>query len=149
MITKLTLMPLGQTIEVDSEAPLYQQIKAQNIDINGTCGGCASCGKCIVKVIKGEEFLSEVELAERQLLGNVFHMTKERLACQLRISGEVAIDITEHLPKEKQGPVLRRTKVDLLKKAQEAQLNKSEEEKPVKPGGLRRPKAFQFEKDEE
>ena len=30
------------------------------------------------------------------MLGNVFHITKERLACQTKITGDVTIDISHH-----------------------------------------------------
>ena len=53
--------------------------------IKSSCGGVASCTDCRIKVIAGEDSLTTPPFEEVQLLGNVFHITKERLSCQAKI----------------------------------------------------------------
>jgi ferredoxin len=51
--------------------------------IQQTCGGSPSCADCRVVVKEGgAEAFEPIEHAEKSLLGNVFFITKERLACQ-------------------------------------------------------------------
>jgi ferredoxin len=51
--------------------------------IQQTCGGTPSCTDCRVVIREGgAQALEPMENAEKALLGNVFFITKERLACQ-------------------------------------------------------------------
>jgi ferredoxin len=34
---------------------------------------------------------------EKSLIGNTFFITQERLACQLLLTGDVVIDVSEHI----------------------------------------------------
>lgn len=55
---------------------------------------------------------------EIRLLGNVFHITKERLSCQVRVTGSVTIDISAHEKKSrsKPAPVSKSPSVIIRKK---------------------------------
>lgn len=141
---KLTLYPTGQEILVEEGVNLLQAMKDQGIFIKSSCGGHASCGDCKVVVKEGVEFLSEQKFDELKLLGNVFHITKERLSCQTTISGDVTLDISEHQGK---GSVARPQKTQLRKKNESTEKKFSSDssektEKVKKQGGNRRPKPF-------
>ncbi|MBI2520329.1 MAG: (2Fe-2S)-binding protein [Bdellovibrio sp.] len=83
-------------IEVSNDQSLLEQLKKAGVSVQSDCGGHASCGKCVVKIHTGEDHLSPPEFKELKLLGNVFHLTKERLSCQTHIMGDVTIDISAH-----------------------------------------------------
>lgn len=51
------------------------------VKINASCGGIGKCGKCIVKIEKGEENLNQPTISEK----NFNLPEKYRLACQARI----------------------------------------------------------------
>jgi ferredoxin len=93
---KVTLRPSNQIIEIDSNTSLLTALVANNIYIKSSCGGVASCSDCICKVVLGEDNLESPPFAELKLLGNVFHITKERLTCQTKVVGDVTIDISTH-----------------------------------------------------
>jgi ferredoxin, 2Fe-2S len=120
---KLTLWPSGEVLEVNSEENLFTQLKKAGKTIKSSCGGCASCSDCVIVVKSGEDALNPSGFEELRLLGNVFHITKERLSCQLKISGDVTIDISAHEKKskkqiqapEKKPQVVVRKKADLEK----------------------------------
>lgn len=78
---QILIEPQGISLELDSETSLLSALRDQDIYIKSSCGGYASCTDCIVKVIDGKEYLNDPTFDEKQLLGNVFHITKERLAC--------------------------------------------------------------------
>ena len=61
--------------------------------IDTACVGKGTCGLCRVKIIAGAEHLNAYTDEERKHLGNVYHLTKVRLSCRSRITGDVTIQI--------------------------------------------------------
>ena len=94
---KITILP--HNIEIDSveEEPLLQTLKNANIYIKSSCGGFARCRDCIIVLKAGGEHLNKPTFEEKNLLGNVFHITKERLSCQTKVGGPITIDLREHI----------------------------------------------------
>jgi ferredoxin len=93
---KVTLWPSGEILEVNSEEVLLTQLKRAGKKIKSSCGGCATCSDCVVLVKSGEMNLAPQTFEELRLLGNVFHITKERLSCQTKVTGDVTLDISTH-----------------------------------------------------
>ena len=92
----LTIKDTDKMIEVSEDQNLLEVLRDENIYVKSSCGGYASCSDCLIKVTSGADNLNAPSFEEKQLLGNVFHITKERLACQSKISGPVEIDISMH-----------------------------------------------------
>lgn len=93
---KVTLKPEGRVVEVQEGQNLLEALRACDVYIKSSCGGHATCTDCIIKIVSGEDNLTPPPFEELKLLGNVFHITKERLACQTSVTGDVTIDITKH-----------------------------------------------------
>tara|TARA_Y100001954_G_C15827547_1_gene613059 strand:- start:7651 stop:8391 length:741 start_codon:yes stop_codon:yes gene_type:complete len=108
MTKKVMLKPSGQEFEIDEDKSILEALKEKGVYIKSSCGGVASCTDCRVKVIAGEDALTTPPFEEVQLLGNVFHITKERLSCQTKICGDeiVILDLSEH-DKKKDNEALR------------------------------------------
>lgn len=94
---KLILKPQNIVLEISADQPVFAQLKNQGIELNSSCGGFGTCTDCVVKITKGLDHCSPPTYQEIKLLGNIFHLTQERLSCQLKIHGEVEMDITKHL----------------------------------------------------
>ena len=92
----VTIEPSGQTFKVDADTDILNLLRDHDIYIKSSCGGHASCSDCIVKVLEGKENINDPSFEEKKLLGNVFHITKERMACQMKVTGPVKIDISAH-----------------------------------------------------
>lgn len=147
---KISLSPTNQVIEVNADKSLFEQLKEQGVHINSTCGGVASCSKCIVKVTSGEENMNDIPFEEKQLLGNVFHLTKERLCCQLFANGDLTLDVSDHQKAEKkEKKVLRRTQQEKNEIIEQKQKERAENPPKVKEGGFKRPRAFRYEDKKE
>lgn len=144
-MARIKVLPQNVFVEIDGQTDLYTGLKANGFHINSTCGGCASCGRCIINIIEGEENLNEIPFEERQLLGNVFHITKERLSCQTTADGPVTIDISMHEQPKKTTSVKRRTKVEVEKIVEDRK--EQRKQKPKKLGGGNKPKAFDYKED--
>ncbi len=93
---KLTLRPNGKVIEIEEGKNILQACRENDIFLKSSCGGHATCSDCVIKVVSGEDNLTPAPFNELKLLGNVFHITKERLACQTCLTGDVTIDISKH-----------------------------------------------------
>lgn len=61
--------------------------------IDTACVGKGTCGLCRVKIVAGAEHLNPFTDEERKHLGNVYHITKVRLACRCKIAGDVSIEV--------------------------------------------------------
>ncbi len=150
------IRPQNINIKVFEQQSLFDAIRSNNIYIRTICGGHANCGQCVVKIMEGVENLNQLTFEEKALLGNVFHITKERLACQTYVKGEnVVIDMSDHNEDEDKKnkknvstykpSVKRKSKeqVEKEKKEKNKEYRKKQEEKEaLRPGGMRRPKAF-------
>ncbi len=93
---KVTLRPEGKTVEIEEGKNLLVALRESDVYVKSSCGGHATCTDCIIKIVSGEDNLTPPPFEELKLLGNVFHITKERLACQTMILGDVTIDISKH-----------------------------------------------------
>jgi ferredoxin len=61
--------------------------------IDTACVGKGTCGLCRVKVLAGGEHLSPYTDEELRHLGNLYHLTKVRLACRAKVLGDVAVEV--------------------------------------------------------
>jgi ferredoxin len=174
---KIVLRPSGQIIEIDGSKNLLEALREKGIYIKSSCGGVAACSDCIIRVVGGEDNLEPPPFKEISFLGNVFHITKERLACQTRIHGDVVIDISGHDEASDQDRLKVKTtdltrkvhvrkRADIKIKNEEREKSKAEKAKKdaeyfrhwenekrqkweKKLGGSKRPKIFNTDKIEE
>lgn len=86
----------GESLEVSEDQNLLEACREAGIYIKSGCGGHASCSDCLIKITAGEDNLNAPSFEETQLIGNVFHITKERLSCQTKVTGPVEVDISGH-----------------------------------------------------
>ena len=64
------------------------------VEIKQTCGGKATCVDCRVLVREGVwDAFNPIGPEEKISMGTVYHITKERLACQAEIRGNAVVEI--------------------------------------------------------
>lgn len=167
---KCTLWPSGEVLTLKGEDTLLNELRKAGKKIKSTCGGCATCSDCMVIVKSGEMNLAPQTFEELRLLGNVFHITKERLSCQTKLTGDVTLDISHHekatassstetvVPKSTRTLLKKREEVEKAARESEEKSrekksgdwyrhweNEAEEgAKPKKLGGNKRPRAFNY-----
>jgi ferredoxin len=164
---KCTLWPSGEVLELNRTDSLLSQLKKAGKKIKSSCGGCATCSDCMIVVKSGELNLTPQTFEELRLLGNVFHITKERLSCQTKITGDVTIDISAHEKGIKTMGTGPKSTTTILKKKEELEKTDRESQekshekptdtwyrhwekdgedpnKPKKLGGNKRPKPFKY-----
>lgn len=140
---KITVNPGNKIIEVNDQANLRDALISNGVEVKSTCGGCASCADCVVIIKDGHDNLNEINFEEKQLLGNVYHLTQERLSCQTEVMGDISVDVSAHLPRKTPPKTIRKTKEDIEQSASE----RTQEDRPAREGGFRKPRAFNFDDD--
>jgi ferredoxin len=136
------LKPMEKTLLIDGDTDLLSALREEGIYVKSSCGGYASCSDCLVKVIDGLDNINTPSFEETQMIGNVFHITKERLACQVKVEGEVTIDLSRHDQsadaqklkqknnkfKQKKAPIKKRSKAEVDEILSERQQKREEKE---------------------
>jgi uncharacterized 2Fe-2S/4Fe-4S cluster protein (DUF4445 family) len=92
-LASVTFQPSGLRVECADGESVFEVGRRAGVDISTACVGKATCGLCRVKVLAGEGWLSPLNAAEKKHLGNVYFITKVRLACQSRVSGDVTVEL--------------------------------------------------------
>ena len=83
----------GTVVECPEGTTLFDAGGKAAAGIETTCVGKGTCGLCRVKILAGAEHLTPYTDEERKHLGNVYHLTKVRLSCRTRVSGDVVIEV--------------------------------------------------------
>ena len=81
------------TVELVPGESLFDAGARVRAGIDTACVGKGTCGLCRVKIVEGAEHLNPFTDDERRHLGNLYHLTKVRLACRCRPTGDVAIEV--------------------------------------------------------
>ena len=81
------------TAQIREGESLFDAGAKVSAGIDTACVGKGTCGLCRVKIIAGAEATNPFTDEERKHLGNVYHLTKVRLACRTKPTGDVTIQI--------------------------------------------------------
>jgi ferredoxin len=74
---------------VEEGSTIVQAAYLAGVTIQQTCGGTPSCTDCKVRVLSPlDASVYPADGPESRLMGNVSHITKERLACQTKIRND-------------------------------------------------------------
>lgn len=95
-MSRVTFVGDGEPRVVDLPAgsTLFEAGARMSAAIDTACVGKGTCGLCRVKIVAGAEHLNPYTDEERKHLGNVYHLTKVRLACRSKLAdGEVTIQV--------------------------------------------------------
>jgi ferredoxin len=99
-VPQVTIQGDGAPIVVDVPpgSTLFEAGARVSAGIDTACVGKGTCGLCRVKIVAGAEHLTPYSDEERKHLGNVYHLTRVRLACRSRLTGG---DVTLQLIRRK------------------------------------------------
>lgn len=90
----LTVLPMGETIEVTEGTTLLAALLGAEIAIPHKCEGQGKCGSCHIFVQEGRKGLSRIARAENEKLDTIVGIgSKSRLACQATVLGTENVKI--------------------------------------------------------
>ncbi len=86
--------PFDVRFECDDDESVFDVGRRNGVPIATACIGNGTCGLCRVKIVDGEDNLTPFNAAERRHMGNVYYLTKVRLACQACVfGGDVTVEV--------------------------------------------------------
>ena len=77
-------------VEAEIGANLKEAAQAEGASIPFGCEQ-GVCGTCLVKIVEGEENVSDVSDQEKETLESMGAEPGERLACQCQIEGDITV----------------------------------------------------------
>jgi ferredoxin, 2Fe-2S len=89
-VPRVVFQPMGVEVACAEGESLFEVARRHGVPVATACVGKATCGLCRMKVESGAEHLTPFNAGERKHLGNVYFITRERLACQARVQGAEA-----------------------------------------------------------
>jgi uncharacterized 2Fe-2S/4Fe-4S cluster protein (DUF4445 family) len=95
IVPSIHFFPADVRVEAQPGENIRDAAIRLGVNVPSTCGGVASCGLCKVKVVDGGEHLNAMTADEVGKLGNVFFITKERLACQAVAAGDIRCEVPD------------------------------------------------------
>jgi ferredoxin, 2Fe-2S len=98
---RITFLPSGITVECDDGDNILAVGLRHGVPIETACVGRATCGLCRVRVVAGADHISSFNKEEEKHLGNVYFLTKVRLACQSVVrGGDVTVELAPRRPRK-------------------------------------------------
>lgn len=95
-MARIVIQNLRKSIEVtDLSKSMLFNIQQGGIDWMHACGGKGNCTTCKAIVLKGKEYMDQCTQAELRYKRLGLLNDNERLACQVRIIGDVIIQVPE------------------------------------------------------
>lgn len=91
----------GTEVDIPLSASLFEAGAKAGAGIETACVGKGTCGLCRVKIVEGAQHLLPFTDEERKHLGNVYHITKVRLACRTRCASDDAVVAIEVVKKRR------------------------------------------------
>ncbi len=89
-------------IDVTEGTTLLEAARDCDAPVQTLCNGVGACVQCRVRIIEGFDALSPPEALEKDRMGNIFHITQERMGCQVEVRGDVVVEVIEaRLPERK------------------------------------------------
>lgn len=101
---KVKFIPQNIELDIDPNQSVMKLAHKHGIYIKSVCGGLPSCAECRVRVVDGEQNVLPPSSKELSLIGTGHFIDQRRLSCQLRCYGDITIDLTEQIEKQKAGP---------------------------------------------
>lgn len=98
---KVTFMPQNKVLEIQPDQTVKDLADKNGIFIKSICNGIPSCAECRVRVTEGEHNVLPPSTKETILIGTGYFIDQRRLSCQLKCFGDVTVDLTEQIEKEK------------------------------------------------
>lgn len=102
---KVKFVPINVELEIKPNQSVMKLAHENNVNINSVCNGMPSCAECRVRIVDGEYNVPPPSSKELSLIGTGYFIDQRRLSCQLYCFGDVTIDVSEQLEKNKEGSV--------------------------------------------
>jgi len=101
---RVTFEPSAVAVTVPRGTPLLEAVRRAGLSIEALCGGEGTCGRCRVRILEGA---AEPTPACRRLLPAEDLARGVRLACQVRVTGDLRVALLRSAPPAADGEAHR------------------------------------------
>lgn len=98
---KVKFLPQNVEYEIELNESVLHLAQRNDIHIQSVCKGIPSCAECRIQIKAGEHNVPPPGSKELNLIGTAYYVDQSRLSCQLRCFGDIEVDLTEQIEKEK------------------------------------------------
>lgn len=98
---KVKFLPSEEEHEIEFNETILNLAQRSGHHIQSVCKGIPSCAECRVQIVEGEHHVLPPSKKEIDLIGTAHYVDMSRLSCQLRCFGDVVVDLSEQIDKEK------------------------------------------------
>ena len=99
---KVKFLPQNISLDIKPGESVMKLARENKLSISSSCNGMCSCAECRVHIVEGESHLLPPSNKEVELIGGGYFIDNRRLSCQLFCFGDVTIDLSEQVEREKQ-----------------------------------------------
>ncbi len=89
---KILFQPDNVVVEVEAQSTLLQAANKAGLPLKATCGGKGTCGKCLVRVLKGDYLLRD---------GTIKDKTDKIPACQVVVLSDMEVEVPQETKLDK------------------------------------------------
>lgn len=107
---KVKFVPLDKEVEIRSDETVFDVAAKNGVYIKTVCNGVPSCAECRVRVIEGGHNVLPPSQKEKILIGTAHFIDQRRLSCQLYCFGDITVDLSEQVDKQKNEGLKKRLK---------------------------------------
>lgn len=97
---KIKIFPTGQEIEAQPNKSLLLTCLENGVHINSICKGVPKCAECRIKIKDGEHNVLPPTDKETGILGTNWYLDGRRLSCQVKVYGEITVDVSEQMERD-------------------------------------------------
>ncbi|MEZ4871913.1 MAG: 2Fe-2S iron-sulfur cluster-binding protein [Bdellovibrionales bacterium] len=107
---KVKFVPQNVEVEIETHETVFDVAVKNGIYIKTVCNGVPSCAECRVRVVEGEYNVLPPSQKEKILIGTAHFIDQRRLSCQLHCFGDITVDLSEQVEKQKTEGIKKRLK---------------------------------------
>ena len=105
---KVKFLPQDVSYKIESGQSIMDLARKNKLPVSSSCNGMCSCAECRVYIVEGEAHLLPPSAKEEELIGGGHFIDNRRLSCQLFCFGDVTVDLSEQVERQKQGGVIKK-----------------------------------------
>lgn len=126
---KVKFVPQDIEFEIRPGQSVLQLAQENGVFIKSVCKGVPSCAECRVRVIEGDHNVLQPAAEELSLIGTGHFIDRRRLSCQLKCFGDITVDLSEQIEKQKSLTELEKSSgyIGLNDRVEEQSVIRSEE----------------------
>lgn len=98
---KVKFLPQNVEYDIELNETVLHLAQRNDLHIQSVCKGLPSCAECRIQIKEGENNVPPPSSKELSLIGTAYYVDQSRLSCQLRCFGDVVVDLSEQIEKEK------------------------------------------------